>query len=150
MAGGGATAPLAPPKSATGTYAIGQTDTNSNDPSGNCPCSEFPGPLPPSFVHDNYYCESGYVDNAAVSAVNLNDPVWDGEGCFPQNSCCSEPSLPWFYRQIPLTASEDIETRIFAVIKELKKFYLEISNCMYSSQPTNNGHGLFTHIVITL
>ena len=112
MAGGGGYSPPSPPKSATGTYAIGRTDTNSNDPSGNCPCSEFPGPLPPSFVHDNYYCESGYVDNAAVSAVNLNDPVWDGEGCFPQNSCCSEPSLPWFYRQIPLTASEDIETRI--------------------------------------
>ena len=92
------------------TYAIGRTDRNSVGPSGNCPCSEFPGPLPPSFVRGNYYCKSGYIDNAAVSAINLNDPVWDGEGCFPHNSCCSDPSLPWFYRQIPLTASEDMET----------------------------------------
>ena len=28
------------------------------------------------------------------------------------NNCCSQPNLPWFYRQIPLSASEDIETRI--------------------------------------
>ena len=41
-----------------------------------------------------------------------DDPVWDGVGCSGDNSCCSESSLPWFYRQIPLTASKDIETRI--------------------------------------
>ena len=42
----------------------------------------------------------------------VDDPVWDGDGCSSDNNCCSEPSLPWFYRQIPLTASQDIETRI--------------------------------------
>ena len=44
--------------------------------------------------------------------VYTDDPVWDGDGCSNGNSCCSEPSLPWFYHQLPLTASEDIETRI--------------------------------------
>ena len=39
------------------TYAIGLGD-RSNTPAFNCPCAQYLGPLPPSFVHDNYYCES--------------------------------------------------------------------------------------------
>ena len=78
----------------------------------NCPCSQFPGQLPPSFVHDNYYCESGSELRPDFGVSYTNDPVWNGDGYSSENSCCSEPSLPWFYRQIPLTANEDIETRI--------------------------------------
>ena len=91
------------------TYAIGGSD-RSDIEKRNCPCSEFSGRLPPSFVHDNYYCESGTMLDG--KGVFTDDPVWDGEGCSDGNSCCSDPSLPWFYRQLPLTASEDIETRI--------------------------------------
>ena len=91
------------------TYAIGDSD-RSNNANRNCPCSEFPGRLPPSFVHNNYYCESG--SETGGSGVHADDVVWDGEGCSDGNSCCSDPSLPWFYRQLPLTAIEDIETRI--------------------------------------
>ena len=98
------------------TYAIGQSDNNNNLPTfpTNCPCSEFPGQLPPSFVQDNYYCESGsmLIGVHHGSGIFTDDPVWDGEGCSTNNNCCSNPSLPWFYRQIPLTTSEDIETRI--------------------------------------
>ena len=42
----------------------------------------------------------------------IDDPVWDGEGCSVDNSCCSEPNQPWFYHQMPLTVNEDVETRI--------------------------------------
>ena len=77
----------------------------------NCPCTEFPGRLPPSYVHNNYYCESGR-GTSAVSNVFTANSVWDGESCSSDNSCCSEPSLPWFYHQLPLTASEDMEARI--------------------------------------
>ena len=94
------------------TYGIGRSDKSDGLPTyrNNCPCSEFPGTSPPSFVHDNYYCESGSL--LLGLDYHTSDPVWDGEDCSINNSCCSEPSLPWFYRQIPLTTSEDIETRI--------------------------------------
>ena len=80
----------------------------------NCPCFDNPSGSPPPFVHDNYYCESGSLQNpvAPVAGIYINDPVWDGENCSGEDSCCSEPSQPWFYRQIPLTTSEDIEARI--------------------------------------
>ena len=97
------------------TYAIGHSDSNVPTPQVaiSCPCSEFPGQSPPSFVHDNYYCESGNgLQNSAVLGVFTDDPVWDGDGCSDGNNCCSDPSLPWFYRQLFRTTTEDIETRI--------------------------------------
>lgn len=97
------------------TYAIGYTDKHNALPKYpvNCPCSRYPGRLPSSFVHDNYYCESGSLYSLSSWATYLTaDPVWDGKGCSSENSCCSEPNLPWFYRQIPLTANNDIEVRI--------------------------------------
>ena len=95
------------------TYAIGQTDDALGSSETNCPCAKFPGTSPPSFVGDNYYCESGRLEfQLSVEGVFIDDPVWDGEGCSSDNSCCSQPSLPWFYRQIPLTSNEDIETRL--------------------------------------
>ena len=91
------------PRKRIWTYVIGFSDTDQPTHLANCPCSLIPGSLPPSFVNDNYYCESG---------SSIDDPVWDGEGCSTDNSCCFNPSLPWFYQQIPLTTTEDIETRL--------------------------------------
>ena len=93
------------------TYAIGLTDRH-NSPGYNCPCSKTPGPLPPSFVNNNYYCESGTALRAPIVGYFTDNPVWDGEGCSTDNSCCADASLPWFYRQIPMTVNDDIETRI--------------------------------------
>ena len=63
-------------------------------------------------VRDNYYCESGTVTTALPDVYYVDDPVWDGQDCPSDNSCCSQPSLPWFYRQLPRAASEDIEARL--------------------------------------
>ena len=93
------------------TYAIGLRSGGTSEHTSHCPCSQFPGRSPPFFVHDNYYCESG-SEPYPRSSVYTNDPVWDGKNCSGEDNCCSEPSLPWFYRQIPLTTSEDVETRI--------------------------------------
>ena len=82
------------------TYAVGGTQSGSPF---SCPCAQNPGPSPPAFVHENYYCEPGR---------SVPNPVWDGKGCSNENSCCSEPNLPWFYRQIPLTSNKNIEARI--------------------------------------
>ena len=92
------------------TYAIGRSD-KSNITYANCPCSKFPGRFPPSFVHESYYCESGRTV-LSDEGYFTDDPVWDGKGCSDDNNCCSDLGMPWFYRQIPLTISDDIETRI--------------------------------------
>ena len=64
-------------------YAIGISDRDTAHVSSNCPCSKSPGRLLPSFVHDNYYCESGTM--VSGSAFFTDDPVWYCEGCSDEN-----------------------------------------------------------------
>ena len=93
------------------TYAAGHTD-NGNFSFSNCPCSVFPGPAPPSFVGNNYYCESGTGSGFSDDAYYLLDPLWDGAGCSTGSTCCSNINQPWFYHQLSGMTQDDIEVRI--------------------------------------
>ena len=59
------------------TYAIGFNEVESR----HCPCTISRGHLPPLFVHENYYCESGSNSvNPSEGSYWSRDPVWDGQG----------------------------------------------------------------------
>ena len=69
----------ATPRKHIWTYAVGFSDKSDHNNQVNCPCSEFSGRLPPSFVHDNYYCESSNLQmNTYENNYFIDDPVWDG------------------------------------------------------------------------
>ena len=57
------------------TYAAGITD-NGNHQCCNCPCAAIPGRAPPSFVGNDYYCESGTGSSSLSSAYYFSDPLW--------------------------------------------------------------------------
>ena len=78
----------------------------------NCPCAATPGPAPPSFVENNYYCESGTETGFSVSAYYFSDPLWDGAGCSANNTCCSNTDQPWFHHQLSDMTQDDVEVRI--------------------------------------
>ena len=68
--------------------------------------------LVPTFVGQNYFCESitsGY--RSGVFYPN-GDPLWDGQECGPTSSCCTFNSPPWFNVQLPNPTTDDIEVRI--------------------------------------
>ena len=68
------------------TYAVGTSDDN---PGNLCPCAAVPGPVPPSFVGEHYYCESGNT-GTDENVYHTDDPLWDGTGCVhPNNNCCT-------------------------------------------------------------
>ena len=75
-----------------------------------CPCAASNGTVdhpPPSFVGDDYYCETGFV--SAGSGVSWEDPLWDGEGCTrPEDRCCQR--FGWFHKTAP-SSDEYIELR---------------------------------------
>ena len=75
-------------------------------------CATYPGPNPPAFVGNDYYCESGDVGKADINIYYLSDPLWDGSGCTSGNSCCAQIGMPWFYRKLPVCVVEDFEVRI--------------------------------------
>ena len=92
------------------TYAAGNSETSSN--SGNCRCapSSF-GSDSPSYVGDNYYCESASVGSPDISEYYFSNALWDGAGC-TGGTCCDDTTQPWFYRQLNQTTQDDIEARI--------------------------------------
>ena len=69
------------------------------------------GPNAPPFVGNNYYCESGYNGTDYPSSVlYTSDPLWDGEQCGSEGSCCS--TAPWFTVDLVNPTSDDIEVCI--------------------------------------
>ena len=64
----------------------------------------------PSFVGNDHFCDTG---NAHVWTSRLyENPLWDGEGCGPANTCCSLNRPPWFLKQLPSPTRDDIEMRV--------------------------------------
>ena len=77
----------------------------------NCPCSSAPGASAPSYLGNDWYCESGNPNSRAPLKVFSNDPLWDGEEC--EGTCCSNgKSPPWFSVELPGPTNDYIEARI--------------------------------------
>ena len=106
---------LGSPRKHVWTYAAGLGDDfNNHDHSYccNCPCAVYPGPPPPAYVKNDYYCESGDVGSYDVNALYLNDTLWDGHDCTAFNGCCDRAGMPWFFRKLLTHVTEDFEIRI--------------------------------------
>ena len=77
------------------SYVASLSENSTEHPGGNCPCSLQPGVSPPSFVRNNYYCESAnpesfitplftqMTDSGMVSSVKVPAAVVP---CLPRGS----------------------------------------------------------------
>ena len=94
------------------TYVVGTSETSYQNALA-CPCARpgYNSSWIPSFVGENYYCESGLIgDYPNVITTMWEDPLWDGNGCFaPNNTCCNR--YGWFYRHIQ-ESSKYVEVRV--------------------------------------
>ena len=96
------------------SYIAGHPQTTAFYPS-KCPCSNDNGQRidPPSSVGDNYYCESGNPNISHTETLYTNDPLWDGQQCVGEGTCCTGTnSPPWFSVQLPAPATDAIEVSI--------------------------------------
>ena len=64
-----------------------------------------------SFIHrKQLFCDTGFSGPGTVNDVYFTvDPLWDGGGCGPFNTCCQFNSPSWFQTTLPQTTSDDIE-----------------------------------------
>ena len=80
-----------------------------------CPCTST-APWPhqiPSFIGDNYFCETGNRgESFYFDTVFTDDPLWDGSGCGSSSSCCEFNNPPWFCATLPQPTTDDLELRI--------------------------------------
>ena len=67
----------------------------------------------PSFVHNDYFCESGCPGHYDLSRFYYNDRLWDGQQCEAiEGGCCRAPGFPWFHKTLPSHSSDYIELRL--------------------------------------
>ena len=80
-----------------------------------CPCTNIHHPSsssqPPSFVGNDYFYDTGSQERWSYK-LYPHDPLWDGTGCGPTNTCCFLNKPPWFLKQLPSNTTDDIEMRM--------------------------------------
>ena len=88
----------------------------------NCPCAANPGARSPSFVCQDFYCETAtfYPPPEANRQWYTNNTLWDGQDCNPASHCCNNALAPWFRRTLQEKTTEDIEVR-WCIIQELHR-----------------------------
>ena len=99
------------PRTHLWSYVAGLTEQHSTTVN-RCPCAR-PDPTDrsgvPSFVGEDFYCESGFSGSNAENRIAWEDPLWDGQGCYSSgNQCCNR--YGWFHREIP-ASFDNIEVR---------------------------------------
>ena len=83
---------------------------------GRCPCNTGGAASVPSFVGDDYFCESGALSRpSSPYGLYTDDPLWDGEGCGgDEGPCCNAPGIPWFHKVLNSPTTDTIELRVCA------------------------------------
>ena len=93
------------------TYAAGSEETG-DFYENHCPCNNFTNSIPPpTYVGNDYYCESGTLNNQ--HKWHISDPLWDGMQCGgDEGPCCNHTGLPWFNKNTPTPTTATIKVRI--------------------------------------
>ena len=78
-----------------------------------CPCNTGSTETLPSFVGEDYYCESGVSGEGTANTVYTEDPLWDGELCrHAEVNCCTNSRMPYFRKDLEENTDENVDVRI--------------------------------------
>ena len=98
------------------TFAAALHELSASHPESLCPCTNIHShitiPIPP-YVGSDYFCDTASSQNFEYRFYP-NNPLWDGQGCGPLNTCCSFNHPPWFMKQLPASTNDNIEMRLCA------------------------------------
>ena len=97
------------------TFASALTDSLTHYGTNVCPCTNTGNTYHiniPSFVGNDYFCDSGSSTMPGNNRYYSTDPLWDGAGCPASSTCCNYNHPPWFCKQLPSPSSGNIEVRL--------------------------------------
>ena len=92
------------------TYICGQFEQGTNHQ--NCPCNSGSEATLPSYVGNDYYCESAGTNYYWPNDV-FTDVLWDGQNCPGiEANCCTSLKMPWFLKTLTNSVTDNIEVRL--------------------------------------
>ena len=95
------------------TFVAGLSEVTTRWPSNGCPCDAATHSIIPSFVGNDYFCESGFHSEWNFGFILYpNDTLWDGQNCASNSTCCQLNNPPWFTKNLPTNTTDDTEFRI--------------------------------------
>ena len=100
------------------SYASGRNEKSQD--SSACPCNKGASKKsePPSFVGNDYYCESGTsINYPGVGRFYSQDPLWDGKGFNNLEGPCRKDMMPYFKRTYDSATTDSI------LVKLCRNFY---------------------------
>ena len=105
------------PRTHVWSFSVSQTEGGEGaDTIYSCPCSRTDVPtagVVPPFIGNEYFCESGTANGWAQNSVlYADDPLWDGENCPENSSCCQLNNPPWFCKDLGREFRSDFEVRL--------------------------------------
>ena len=80
-----------------------------------CACTDTTFNWPyrtPSFVGNDYFCDTGNLAGWSYTTLYRNNPMWDGAGCGSTSTCCEFNNPPWFCKTLPQATSDQVELRV--------------------------------------
>ena len=107
---------------------------SSYQPFYTCPCMNNISPATvPNYIRSDYFCDSALIDFRSVinfDIIHTSDPLWDGEGCSSNNTCCYDPQRgvnpPWFVKTLSSPTSDNIEMRLCQILNSYGGAPIEI------------------------
>lgn len=98
------------------TMAAAQHEVTIPNPTSLCSCTNSRNRMnslltTPSFVGDDYFCETGTHERASPR-LYPNDCLWDGENCGALSTCCRLNNPPWFQKTLSSSSSDYLEVRL--------------------------------------
>ena len=97
------------------TFAVAVDEAESRGSTHSCPCIKpekpFTTGLPP-FIGQDYFCDTANPLFNISPVFYPTNPLWDGQECGGNGTCCEFNNPPWFCKQLPQPTTDDIELRI--------------------------------------
>ena len=94
------------------TFAAGISEVALSE-NAKCPCDTTVNITIPPFVGGDYFCETGHHSGPGILLTFYpDDPLWDGDGCTANSTCCSFNNPPYFTKELPSPTTDDIEARL--------------------------------------
>jgi len=105
------------------SFAIGRAEVTALDHDSICPCSLNSTNIVPTFVGNNYFCDTGTIINDGQNTPYLDDPLWDGQDCGSSSTCCSFNSPPWFNADCPMPQLIALKSELVPTLIDLLRTY---------------------------